>query len=68
MTKRLYYEKKKESYDPLVDSKSDYQVFSKYRDLFLLAGQRRRVPLKGKEIIRLLSQEARPNRRDFFMI
>ena len=52
MTKRLYYEKKKEIYDPLVDSKSDYQVFSKYRDLFLLAAcigykEKKKVKMTG---------------------
>ena len=52
MTKRLYYENKKEIYDRLVDSKSDCQIFSKYRDLFLLAvcigyKERKKVKITG---------------------
>lgn len=37
MTKRLHYENKKNIYDRLVDRKFDHQIFSEYRDLFLLA-------------------------------
>ena len=52
MTKRLHYENKKDIYDRLVESKSDYQILSKYRDLFLLAAcigykERKRTKMTG---------------------
>lgn len=34
---RLFYENKKDVYDPLVESDSDCRLFSTYKDLFLLA-------------------------------
>jgi dnd system-associated protein 4 len=37
MTEKIYYEGKGKIYDRLVETDSDYQIFSRYADLFLLA-------------------------------
>ncbi len=34
---RLYYDKKKEIWDPLVSNESEMSIFNSYKDLFLLA-------------------------------